>query len=118
LGNVLAWVPFCWRLVRLKSVTLCRQAGLAEFPDSVTKRGAKHLAELANMREAGHRAVMLYLVQRTDCTAMTLASDIDPTYAQAFADAQTAGVEAICLDTKITPEGVWICKPLTILLAP
>ena len=98
--------------VEVKSVTLSREAGLAEFPDSVTKRGAKHLAELANMRAQGHRAVMVYLVQRTDCTQMTLAEDIDPTYAQAFADAKAVGVEAMCLDTKITPEGVWVGEPL------
>lgn len=99
--------------VEVKSVTLSRQAGLAEFPDSVTKRGAKHLAELANMKAMGHRAVMLYLVQRTDCTEMALAGDIDPTYAQAFADAREVGVEVICLGTKITPEGVWVNNPLT-----
>ncbi|MEP2844813.1 MAG: DNA/RNA nuclease SfsA, partial [Alphaproteobacteria bacterium] len=66
--------------VEVKSVTLSRQTGLAEFPDSVTTRGAKHLGELARMAQAGHRAVLLYLVQRTDCTQMTLAADIDPTY--------------------------------------
>ena len=104
--------------VEVKSVTLSRQTGLAEFPDSVTKRGAKHLAELANMRAQGHRAVMLYLVQRTDCDAMTLAQDIDPTYAQAFKEAQSAGVEAMCLGTRITREGIEIGKPLTILSAP
>ncbi len=104
--------------VEVKSVTLSRRTGLAEFPDSVTKRGAKHLAELANMKAQGHRAVMLYLVQRTDCDAMTLAQDIDPTYAQAFKEAQSAGVEAMCLDTRITPESIEIGKPLTILSAP
>ena len=98
--------------VEVKSVTLSRQAGLAEFPDSVTKRGAKHLAELSAMVAEGHRAVMLYLVQRTDCREMTLAADIDPTYAQAFADARAAGVEVMCLGTRITPEGVWITAPL------
>ena len=99
--------------VEVKSVTLSRQAGLAEFPDSVTKRGAKHLAELSAMVAQGHRAVMLYLVQRTDCSEMCLAGDIDPTYAQAFADAQEAGVEVMCLGTKITPEGVWVDKALS-----
>ena len=104
--------------VEVKSVTLCRKAGLAEFPDSVTKRGAKHLAELSAMVAEGHRAVMLYLVQRTDCTEMTLAGDIDTAYAKAFVDARKSGVEAICFDTKITPEGVWIGKPLPIRPAP
>ncbi|MGB7318718.1 MAG: DNA/RNA nuclease SfsA [Planktotalea sp.] len=98
--------------VEVKSVTLSRQAGRAEFPDSVTTRGAKHLAELSNMCAAGHRAVMLYLVQRTDCTEMTLAGDIDPTYAQAFAQAREIGVEVMCLGTKITPEGIWVGQPL------
>ena len=98
--------------VEVKSVTLSRQAGLAEFPDSVTKRGAKHLAELSAMVAEGHRAVMLYLVQRTDCREMTLAADIDPTYAQAFTNAREAGVEVMCLGTRITPEGVWITAPL------
>lgn len=98
--------------LEVKSVTLSRQAGLAEFPDSVTKRGAKHLAELSAMVAEGHRAVMLYLVQRTDCREMTLAADIDPTYAQAFTNAREAGVEVMCLGTRITPEGVWITAPL------
>ena len=94
--------------VEVKSVTLCRHPGLAEFPDSVTKRGAKHLMELSAMVAEGHRAVMLYLVQRTDCSEMSLAGDIDPTYARAFTDARAAGVEMMCLGTKITPEGVWV----------
>ncbi len=67
--------------VEVKSVTLMREAGMAEFPDSVTARGAKHLAELAAMAQAGHRAVMLYLIQRTDARAFRLAEDIDPAYA-------------------------------------
>ena len=94
--------------VEVKSVTLSRQPGLAEFPDSVTKRGAKHLAELARMVQAGHRAVMLYLIQRTDCQRMTLAADIDPAYAAAFDAAREAGVEAIAYDTRITPDAVEI----------
>ncbi|MEJ6396777.1 DNA/RNA nuclease SfsA [Yoonia sp. 208BN28-4] len=98
--------------LEVKSVTLSRQYGLAEFPDSVTARGAKHLAELSEMVRAGHRAVMLYLVQRTDCTAMTLASDIDPTYARAFADARAAGVEVMVMDCAISPQGVRPRNPL------
>ena len=92
--------------VEVKSVTLSRQAGLAEFPDSVTARGTKHLNELATMVAQGHRAVMLYLVQRTDCDQMTLAADIDPTYAAAFASARDKGVEVLCYDTRISPTGV------------
>jgi len=94
--------------VEVKSVTLSRQPALAEFPDSRTARGAKHLSELAAMVGKGHRAVMLYLIQRTDCEAFTLAADIDPTYAAAYAEARAAGVETLSYDCRITPEGVWL----------
>lgn len=103
--------------VEVKSVTLMREQGLAEFPDSVTVRGAKHLVELSRMVAQGHRAVMLYLVQRTDCQRFTLAADIDPTYAQAFEKARIAGVEVICIGTKISPEGVWLTQALEVSAA-
>ncbi|WP_171101614.1 DNA/RNA nuclease SfsA [Ruegeria sp. HKCCD7255] len=97
--------------VEVKSVTLSRQPGLAEFPDSVTARGTKHLGELAAMAAQGHRAIMLYLVQRTDCDRFALAADIDPAYAAAF-DAAT-GVERLVCGTRISPEGVWVEGYLT-----
>ncbi|KIN62505.1 Sugar fermentation stimulation protein-like protein [Sulfitobacter noctilucicola] len=100
--------------VEVKSVTLSRQHGLAEFPDSVTARGAKHLGELAQVARAGHRAVLLYLVQRTDCTHVAMAADIDPTYAAAHDAATQAGVETLCIGTHITPEEVRIAAPLVL----
>lgn len=100
--------------VEVKSVTLSRQPGLAEFPDSVTARGAKHLAELADVAAQGHRAVLFYLVQRTDCTSVTVAADIDPTYARAYADARAAGVDVLAYGTTITPEGIEIADRLTL----
>ena len=90
--------------VEVKSVTLSRTPGLAEFPDSVTARGAKHLAELAQVAAQGHRAVMLYLVQRTDCAAVTLAADLDPAYARAFTAAR--GVEVLAFSCAISPQEV------------
>lgn len=100
--------------IEVKSVTLSRMPELAEFPDSVTARGAKHLGELAAMARAGHRAVMLYLVQRTDCTQLSLAGDIDPAYAVAYADASGAGVETLCLGTYITPNGIELATPIKV----
>lgn len=82
-------------LVEVKNVHLCRQPGLAEFPDSVTARGMKHLDELAKRVAVGERAVMLYIVQRP-ADRFALAEDIDPAYAAAFARARAAGVEALC----------------------
>lgn len=106
-------MPPCY--VEIKNVHLCRTPNLAEFPDSVTSRGTKHLQELSNMVDAGNRAVMLYLVQRMDNTRMTIADDIDPTYAQAFKKAQENGVEMLCYDCAITPEEITLRDPLKVI---
>lgn len=102
--------------LEVKNVHLCREPGLAEFPDSKTLRGAKHLRELADMRAAGHRAIMLYLVQRTDCAHFRLADDIDPAYAAAFELAINAGVEALCYDTEISTQGVTLRRQIEVLI--
>lgn len=101
--------------LEVKSVTLKRATGWAEFPDSVTKRGSKHLAELSEMVKSGHRAVMLYLVQRTDCSKFRLATDIDPAYASAYDHARTQGVETLCYSTTITPRKIVLSNPLPIM---
>ena len=92
--------------VEVKSVTLSRATGCAEFPDSVTARGTKHLQELSKIVEQGHRAVMFYLVNRTDCDVVSIAADIDPTYAAALDAAQRAGVEVIAYRADITPNRI------------
>ena len=106
--------PDCY--VEVKNVHLMRQPGLAEFPDSVTKRGAKHLVELGEMARAGNRAVMFYLVQRTDCDRFSIAADIDPTYAIELEKAMVQGVEAICYDCTIYTEGIEVRAPLRLVL--
>lgn len=92
--------------VEVKNVHLRRDADWAEFPDCVTTRGARHLQELSDMVEAGHRAVMVYLIQRTDCTRMRFARDLDPAYGLAFDSAAARGVEALVWDTVIDTGGV------------
>ena len=91
--------------VEVKNVHLRREADWAEFPDSVTARGAKHLEELGDMAEAGHRAVMLYCIQRTDCARFKLAADLDPKYAAGFERAAARGVEAYAYACAITAPG-------------
>ena len=101
--------------VEVKNVHLKRDAG-AEFPDSVTARGAKHLVELSDMVAAGARAVMFYLVQREDCDDFAIAGDIDPHYATTLDKALTAGVEAICYCCKLTTEAIELDRPLALEL--
>ncbi len=102
--------------VEIKNVHLRRSGSLAEFPDSVTARGAKHLSELGDMVDEGHRAVMLYLVQRTDCDQFDLARDIDPTYAAAFDQARSRGVEMLCYGCDISLSGITVSKPIPITI--
>ncbi|MEL7174071.1 MAG: DNA/RNA nuclease SfsA, partial [Pseudomonadota bacterium] len=100
--------------VEVKNVHLVRQPGLAEFPDSVTTRGAKHLAELAAMVEAGHRAVMLYVIQRDDCSRLAFAADLDPGYARAYVTARERGVEAMAITARVSPGGIVLDRPVPI----
>ncbi|MEV8467339.1 DNA/RNA nuclease SfsA [Fluviibacterium sp. DFM31] len=100
--------------VEVKNVHLRRDGDWAEFPDSVTTRGARHLQELSDMVAQGHRAVMLYVVQRTDCARFRLAGDIDPAYAAAFDRALTAGVEMMCHGCTISQDGVILAEMLPI----
>jgi sugar fermentation stimulation protein A len=104
--------PPCY--LEIKNVHLMRQAGLAEFPDAVTKRGARHLAELADMVALGHRAVMLYLIQIGSARRFALARDIDPAYGKAFDAARAAGVEAIAYRCGITRDGIEVVEPVVI----
>ncbi len=92
--------------VEIKNVHMMREFGRAEFPDSITERGAKHLAEMSDMVAAGHRAVMLYLIQMSTPKSFSLARDIDPTYGAAFDKAKAAGVEAIAYRCRISPDEI------------
>lgn len=104
--------------VEVKNVHLRREDDWAEFPDSVTARGTKHLGDLTELVKSGCQAVMFYLVQRTDCARFKLAADIDPKYAAAFDIARAAGVEVLCYGTHITREGVEIAGPLDVDPSP
>ena len=95
--------------VEVKNVTMRRdlaKGAPAEFPDGVTARGAKHLVEMTDMIKQGHRAVMVYLVQRGDATSMVIARDIDPTYGETLDQARKDGVEVIVLGCKLGKNGV------------
>ncbi len=101
--------------VEIKNVHLSRRHGLAEFPDCVTERGAKHLRELTGMVRDGHRAAMVYLIQRGDADRFDLAADLDPGYAAAFAAATAGGVEALAYRCRLEPEGIEIERRVPIV---
>ncbi|WP_296578354.1 DNA/RNA nuclease SfsA [Phreatobacter sp.] len=105
--------PPCY--VEVKNVHLMRAPGLAEFPDSVTARGAKHLDELGDMVEAGHRAVMVFLIQYGAAGRFSLARDIDPAYGRAFDRARARGVEMLAWRCRLSPEAIVVDEAVEIV---
>lgn len=109
--------PACY--VEVKNVTMKRDlapTAPAEFPDSVTARGAKHLVELSKISVKGGRAVMLFVVQRADARSFAPAADIDPAYAEGLARAKAAGVEVLCYGCRVSPREIRVSEPLAIRL--
>jgi sugar fermentation stimulation protein A len=96
----------------VKNVHLRREGTLAEFPDCVAARSLKHLRDLTAMVEAGQRAVMLFVVQRTDCDAFEACADLDPAYAAGLIAAAGAGVEVLVYRCEISPERVAISRAM------
>ena len=104
--------PSCY--LEIKNVHLMRQPGLAEFPDSVTARGARHLDELAAMVGQGFRSVMLFVIQIGSAGRFALARDIDPAYGAAFDRARAAGVETLAYKCTLAIEEIRLFGPVPI----
>jgi sugar fermentation stimulation protein A len=100
----------CW--VEVKGVTLHRGAGLAEWPDCVSQRGTRHLIELSAKAEEGDRAVVLFVVQRTDCARFALAHDLDAAFSRAMDRAMACGVEVLAYGCDMAPEHLRIGRPI------
>ena len=101
--------------IEIKNVHLSRAPGLAEFPDCVTARGARHLHELAQMATAGYRAVVAFCIQRDDVTAFDVARDCDPAFGRAFDAARRAGVEMLALSIRVSPQGLAFAREVPVL---
>lgn len=102
--------PSCY--IEVKSVTLLEENGKGYFPDAVTTRGSKHLRELVAMKNAGHRAVLFFLIQHTGIQSVAPAAHIDANYASEIKKALAAGVEILCYRTNICSEQIVIDKSI------
>jgi sugar fermentation stimulation protein A len=100
--------PPCW--LEVKNCHYRRDGTLAEFPDCVAARSAKHLKDLAAEVARGARAVQLFVVQRTDCDSFAACEDLDPVYARGLSDAAAAGVEVLCYRCDISPNEIRISR--------
>ena len=101
--------------VEVKNVTLINDEGHCLFPDSVTERGQKHLRELIDLKEKGIRTVMLFIVQREDCSFFQLENSLDPVYCQLLKQAIHTGVEVLVYQCKLTPLEIFVHKKLEII---
>jgi len=97
--------------VEVKNVTF-KEGNYALFPDAVTIRGKKHLETLMQVKQQGMRAVMLYVIQRTDVSVFAPAKDIDPDYSVTLKKAYGKGVEIIPVQTKVTPQNIELYQEL------
>jgi sugar fermentation stimulation protein A len=100
--------------LEIKSVTLMREKGIVEFPDSITKRGSKHLEDLSKMVTSGYQSILLFLCMRSDASRVRIAADLDSIYDATIRAALASGVQLICYDTHVTKFGVRLGKPLLI----
>ena len=102
--------------LEVKSVTLSRRKGHAEFPDSVTSRGKKHLENLMLANKQGYESYLMFLIQIENCRSFGIASDIDPEYSRVFQDALKKNIKVLCYDCKFSNKGIKINNKIKILL--
>ena len=102
--------------VEVKHVTLSVQDGVGRFPDAVTTRGQKHLRELMQQVKAGHRAVLLFIIMRTDVTLVEPADSVDPEYGQLLRQAHKEGVEILAYGTSITQDEISVSDAIPVVL--
>ena len=102
------------KFIEVKNVTLSRTDKLAEFPDAVTSRGAKHIDELIKAKAKGYDVYLMFVIQRNDCNQFSIARDIDPKYADLLLDAIKKKLNILCYDCKFSPKGIKLNKQIKI----
>jgi sugar fermentation stimulation protein A len=100
--------------IEAKSVTLVED-GVALFPDAPTQRGRRHLGELARARAEGHRATVVFVVQRDDVVRFSPHDEADPAFGQALRKAAQAGVEVHAYKCQVSEGEVTLETPLPVI---
>jgi len=101
--------------VEIKNVTLA-MGGIAAFPDAVSERGTRHLQELIRLRRRGHRAALVFVIQRNDCSSFRPADEIDREYGRWLRRAVKVGVEAFPYAAHVTPREIALSQRLPLRL--
>ena len=98
--------------IEVKNVTLKRKPKIAEFPDAITSRGAKHIHELIKASKKGYKIYIAFIIQREDCDQLSIASDIDPEYSQILSKAIRNKLKVLCYDCKFSTKGIKLNKKI------
>ena len=98
--------------VEVKNVTLARKPKIAEFPDAITSRGAKHIKELIKASKKGYEIYIAFIIQREDCNQFVIASDIDPEYSELLSKAVKKKLNILCYDCKFSSKGIKLNKKI------
>jgi sugar fermentation stimulation protein A len=94
--------------VEVKGASWLAEPGVCAFPDAKTERGTRHLQTLTQLVQAGHKALILFVICRDDASAVRPAREVDPRFADALQQAKDAGVGLLALRTALHAEaGVW-----------
>ncbi len=101
--------------LEVKNVTLSREQGIAEFPDSITSRGLKHIKKLGLSINHGYDAVVIFLIQREDCNFFKIAKDIDHKYYKAYSENKKKGVKFIAYSCKVNNKKIEVEKKIKII---
>ena len=98
--------------IEVKNVTLKRKPKIAEFPDAITSRGAKHINELIQARKKGYEIYLVFVIQREDCDEFDIARDIDPEYSKLLNKAVKKKLNILCYDCKFSSKGIKVNKKI------
>ena len=104
------------KFIEVKNVTLSRTKKLAEFPDAITSRGAKHIDELLKAKTKGYDIYLMFVIQRDDCDQFTIARDIDRKYAVLLSEAVKKKLNILCYDCKFSSKGIKLNKQIKIII--
>lgn len=101
--------------LEVKGVTL-ENGGVCAFPDAPTLRGAKHIKELISAKNAGYGAYVLFVIQMQDVSYLHPNDATDPAFGEALRQAAAAGVEILAMDCSVTPDSLFINRPVEVRL--
>ena len=103
------------KIIEVKNVTLTREPNIAEFPDSVTSRGSKHLIKLIDSLKNGYKPFVLFLTQIQGISNFKIAKDIDSEYYKNYILAKNAGVKFLAYRCSISSTEIKIEKKIKII---